>query len=235
MRRRAFMRRRGTFFGLSLLVSLLVFVPVADAALDPTDTATGTGSLYSENGGHHNTADGYFALHHNITGFDNTAIGSGALVLNLSGFGNTALGQDAGLTEDVKNASSTGSRNTFLGYKAGPGTSVELNNATAIGANALVSESNALVLGAAGVKVGVGSERPRSLLQVGVPSTSYGDYLQIPMVTSDSPPPAGDCAMNARGFVFGAGRLVLQYQVRTAKTTLWSCSAAGVWTKLAQG
>jgi hypothetical protein len=108
-----------------------------------------------------------------------------------------------------------------------------LSNATAIGADALVSESNALVLGGTGetpVRVGIGTSSPQSLLQVGVPSTSYGSYLQLPMVTTDTTPPASDC--NTTTFV---GRLVLQYEGIKVRTTLWSCSPAGVWTKLAQG
>jgi hypothetical protein len=307
---------RGAKLAAGLAVAfLIVLVPVADAVLDPTDTATGDGALASENGGSFNTADGYLALNANTTGFrntaagalalvdnstgsDNTAAGAAALLMNKTGssntaagllalsenktgsdntaagvdalqfnttgnhntaagkeallkntvgggntaigfdalsandvgFGNTAVGQLAGVTASAANANTTGSGNTFLGFSAGPGTPFQLSNATAIGANALVSESNALVLGASDAKVGIGTAGPASLLQVGVPSTSYGDYLQIPMVTTDFSPPARAC--DASTFV---GRIVLQYDPRRVRTTLWSCSAAGAWTKLAQG
>ena len=113
------------------------------------------------------------------------------------------------------------------GVNAGPGTTTQLSNATAVGSDALVSESNALVLGNS-VNVGIGTATPQSLLQLGSPSTSYGNYLQLPMVSSSSPPPAADC--NSSTFV---GRLVLQFDATHAKTTLWSCSPAGTWTKLA--
>jgi hypothetical protein len=139
----------------------------------------------------------------------------------------------AGVTANAQNANTTGSKNTFLGSDAGPGTPTQLSNATAIGANALVSESNALVLGGTGANaanVGVGTPTPQSLLQVGAPSSSYGNYLQLPMVTSSLKPPDGDC--NSSTFV---GRLVLQYEAQKVRTTLWSCSPAGVWTRLAQG
>jgi hypothetical protein len=52
--------------------------------------------------------------------------------------------------------------------------------------------------------------------------------LQIPMVTSTSPPPAAECSTNF------AGRMVLQYETSKVRTTLWSCSPTGVWTKMAQ-
>jgi hypothetical protein len=67
-------------------------------------------------------------------------------------------------------------------------------------------------------------------LQVGNAGTSYGKYLQIPLVSTSSAPPAADCSSTT-----GAGRLVIQYNATMVKTTLWSCSPAGVWTKLAQG
>jgi len=62
----------------------------------------------------------------------------------------------------------TGSNNTALGVGAGP-TTGNLTNATAIGASASVSESNALVLGGTGanaVSVGIGTTAPKSALDV---------------------------------------------------------------------
>jgi hypothetical protein len=325
------MSRPVALLGFGLLACLLILVPTAGAALDPTDTATGTGALANENGGIRNTADGYFALNANTTGIENTAVGwlalsdndigsdyntavgsvalsrntsgefntaVGALTLSLNttsdfntavggfaldlntgenntavgaatltgndgdrntavgdgalsfntdgnrntavgrsalvdneaGSDNTAVGNFAGVTETFANANRSGSRNTFVGFASGPGTPTQLNNATALGAGALVTEDNAVVLGALNAKVGVGTTAPKSLLQLGTPSTTYGSYLQLPMVTSGSPPPAGDC--NASTFV---GRLVLQYDAAKTRITLWSCSAAGVWTELAKG
>jgi len=194
------------------------------------DTADGNYALFSNTTGNHNTAVGSDALYSSTTGGGNTALGFDALSANQSGFGNTAVGQLAGVTETEANANTTGSGNTFLGFDSGPGTATQLSNATAIGADALVSEDNAVVLGSPEAQVGIGTSAPHSRLQVGVPSTSYGDYLQIPMVTSNSGPPARQCFLPS-----DAGRLVLQYDAQKVRTTLWSCSAAGVWTKLAQG
>jgi hypothetical protein len=297
-RRRLRDRRGLKLAAVLLLASLVVLVPVADAALDPTDAVcSGTGMLTSESGGAYNTACGYnalnanttgrentaagadalvsnttggnntaagaealfvnttgfnntaagagalfvntmgvgntaagaAALYSNTTGSENTAAGGGALVSNTTGNSNTALGNGAGVTANGANANTTGSNDTFLGVNAGPGTTTQLSNATAIGANALVSESKALVLGDS-VNVGIGTATPQSLLQLGSPSTSYGNYLQLPMVSNSSPPPAAAC--DGKTFV---GRLVLQFDATHAKTTLWSCSPAGKWTGLASG
>jgi hypothetical protein len=127
----------------------------------------------------------------------------------------------------------TGNLNTSLGYHAGVGVD-GLTNATAIGANAFVSESNALVLGGTdsnAVDVGIGTTTPQSTLQVGSGQvTSFGSYVQIPTVMSRSEPPASDCSTTF------AGRLVLQYNSSTSKrTTLWACNGAGTWVSLGQG
>ena len=58
------------------------------------------------------------------------------------------MGANAGGTGQY--SQTAGANNTFIGYRAGPGTSSPLSNATAIGANATVSESNALILGGPG-------------------------------------------------------------------------------------
>ena len=150
-----------------------------------------------------------------------------ALDFNSTGAFNTALGVNAGVTANSANANTTGNNNTFLGYNAGPGTSTQLSNATAIGSNATVSEDNALVLGNA-VKVGIGTATPQSLLQLGAASSSYGSYLQLPVVSNSSPPPDSDC--NSGTFV---GRFVLQFDPTHARTKLWVCTATGAWTNLA--
>ena len=140
------------------------------------NTATGAVALYSNTQGSSNTADGYGALNMNTTGSYNTAVGGSALQYNCTavsgacaGANNTALGYGAGVTSTQANANITGANNTFIGYNSGPGTSTQLNNATAIGENALVSVSNALVLGGTGpdaVNVGIGTATPSQTLEV---------------------------------------------------------------------
>ena len=128
------------------------------------NTASGVGALTANTTGNDNTATGPQALAFNTAGANNTANGFFALLSNTSGNNNTALGASA-LAQNV-----TGSSNTALGYNAGPDSShTNLSNATAIGANAVVNASNALVLGGTGsnaVSVGIGTATPASTLDV---------------------------------------------------------------------
>ncbi len=239
------------------LLALGLGLTAAYAALGSQDTATGTGALASENGGFNNTADGYSALGANTTGAANTAIGrvalefntdgsvntavgSGALAFNISGSGNTAVGQTALISATgggntavglqaggSSHPLTSGNDDTFIGAAAGPGIDSEIDHATAVGANAVVSQSDSLVLGAPGVNVGVNTATPQSRLQVGSGATStFGEYMQIPVVTSTAnTPPASDC--NSTNLV---GRLVLLGTGKKIK--LWACSPAGLWVKL---
>jgi len=241
---------RNTALGLAAL---------ANNSTGEDNTAVGVTSMYLNTTGTHNTAvgealdanttgsdntvSGWGAMEDNTTGAGNTALGAAAFGFNTTGSDNTALGHFAGVTQQFANANVSGSKNTFLGADAGPDGPSQLSDATAVGADAVVGESDALVLGRppklvgvpghlvpSVVKVGIGTTTPQSQLQLGKPASSYGAYLQLPMITSSNPPPAADC--NNSTFV---GRLVVQYDQANAKTTLWSCSAAGAWTTLAMG
>ncbi|MEI8201367.1 MAG: hypothetical protein WCH34_00020 [Bacteroidota bacterium] len=104
------------------------------------NTAFGSGALLGNNGGQNNTAVGTFALRLNSSGYQNTALGYGALYNN-NGTNNTAIGFGADVAAD------------------------NLNNATAIGAHAVVSASNSLVLGN-NANVGIGVSAPTTTLEV---------------------------------------------------------------------
>ena len=114
------------------------------------------------------------------------AVGVGVLAdggLNLgqnTAGNNILLGYQAGqaMTSGISNlfsgnfssfSNTTGSNNTALGYGAGPSTAA-LTNATAIGANAVVSQSNSLVLGNA-VNVGIGTNSPVAGLHIDRPES----------------------------------------------------------------
>lgn len=137
------------------------------------NTAVGTQALSFNTGGF-NSALGSGALLSNTTGVNNTGLGYYALVDNTTGSQNSAVGLFAGRTMTAGNANTTGSLNTFLGYASGPGTPTQLTNATAIGANATVSQSNSLVLGSisgvngagASTNIGIGISNPSNLLHV---------------------------------------------------------------------
>jgi trimeric autotransporter adhesin len=129
--------------------------------------ANGFNALYLNTTGHDNTANGFDALFSNTTGYGNTANGADALVFNTTGNGNTANGADALINN------TTGINNSAFGRDANMGFDY-LNNATAIGANALVSASNSMVLGSingvngatASVNVGIGTTTPSVSLEV---------------------------------------------------------------------
>jgi hypothetical protein len=136
------------------------------------NTADGDGALQSNTTGSSNTADGAGALASTTTGGSNTASGYDALLTNTTGSNNVALGYAAGYSSN--SAKTTGSNDTFIGYGANAGTQVNLNNATAIGADAQVTTNNSLVLGSingvngatASTNVGIGTTAPASTLDV---------------------------------------------------------------------
>ena len=124
-------------------------------------TAIGAQALYTNNTGIDNVAVGYQALYLMNGAGNNTAVGDEALAGTTSGGNNVAVGEGSGITNQ------TGSLNTFIGYQANATAgSTNLSNATAIGANAQVGENDAIVLGSAGVSVGIGTSFPAYPLDV---------------------------------------------------------------------
>jgi hypothetical protein len=134
------------------------------------NTAVGAQALYSNTVGYDNTALGYVALYSNVGGSGseyffgsgNTAVGVSALRTNTTGYDNTAVGGGA-----LQN-NTTGYDLTCVGL-ACEVTTDGLSNATAIGAHAVVGQSNSLVLGGTGayaVKVGIGTTEPSAILTI---------------------------------------------------------------------
>ncbi len=166
------------------------------------NTASGSGALSNNSTGSFNTASGYEALTSNTTSNQNTAIGFEALDISKSccntavgynalydvssGQANTGVGNGAGATVD--HSVITGTNNTFLGTGTFLTTGT-LTNSTAIGANAEVGVSNALVLGSisgvngatASVNVGIGTTTPAAPLDIAAQSmhTYIGDPCSI--------------------------------------------------------
>jgi hypothetical protein len=127
------------------------------------NAVVGSNSFRSNITGSYNTALGR-NIATNGTGDSNAGVGYGALYNLTTGSQNTALGIDSGYLL------TTGTNNTFVGYFAATDAGhAGITNATAIGANALVTQSNSLVLGGLGsnaVSVGIGTSAPDTTLQV---------------------------------------------------------------------
>ncbi|HLP20989.1 MAG TPA: hypothetical protein VK174_11840 [Chitinophagales bacterium] len=130
------------------------------------NTASGRSALYSNSTSNYSTAFGYQGLYNN-TAAENTAVGSNGLFNNTTGTQNTVIGGSAGFTNI------SGSQNTYLGYNTRGGAT--LTNATAVGANAVVSASNSLVLGN-NAYVGIGVNSPLYPLHV----NGYSGNLSTP-------------------------------------------------------
>ena len=92
-----------------------------------------------------------------------TAIGVSTLKYN-AGSCNTALGTQAGYTNDPNNALE-GNNNTFLGCGSSYGTNSSISNATAVGANITLTNSNTVILGS-GSRVGIKTTNPQYDLDV---------------------------------------------------------------------
>ncbi len=127
----------------------------------------------SNTNGVFNSFFGYHAGYYNTAGNANAFLGYESGYKNTSGSGNSFFGTVAGYNNTVENC------NTFLGYftDLDPGADPVANpvtNATVVGANSYVSQSNSLVLGsiaglngaAASVNVGIGTPAPARQLHI---------------------------------------------------------------------
>ncbi|MBD2753514.1 TMF family protein [Spirosoma sp. BT704] len=152
--------------------------------------------------GSYNAFTGYGAGNLNTTGSNNAYVGNRAgatttsgngntFMGSFSGYGNTTGGQNTYLGQNtgfIGNAS--GNNNVFIGYQAGvDAAGTVVNNAAAIGANAIVTQSNSIILGGTGsnvIKVGIGNTAPQNRLEItqGVANQSG---LRFTNLTSSSP------------------------------------------------
>lgn len=156
------------------------------------NVAVGDSALFSFNNGNINAnlvAIGHVALRNNTLGFENTAAGGFALYSNTIGSRNTAAGVEALRNNNGRSntafgcyalrANTTGHNNTAIGDSTDVGSN-NLFNSTAIGSHALVSASNALVLGSiagvngatSNVNVGMGTSNPAADLEISNPDSS---------------------------------------------------------------
>jgi hypothetical protein len=139
------------------------------AASGNNNLGIGQTAMLNQAAGSGNTGAGVAALKLNSSGANNSALGYLALTDNTIGGGNTAVGNNA------LAINTTGSNNTALGVNAGPDPAHQaLANSTAIGADAMVTANNSMVLGSisgingatADTLVGIGTTAPAAKLDV---------------------------------------------------------------------
>jgi hypothetical protein len=162
-----------------------------------SNNTTGSGNTFfgastgnSNKSGSDNTFFGAQSGFKNVSGIKNTFIGEESGFLNASGNFNTFVGFSSGhdLNTDYNTGIGygaggvfAGTQNTFLGAFANPSVA-GLTNATAIGYNAKVSQSNSIVLGNINngqgsppdTNVGIGTTAPNFRLTVKTATSSYG-------------------------------------------------------------
>jgi hypothetical protein len=203
---------------------------------------TGTGNSFfgrqagfTNSTGSGNSFFGDWAGIANTTGNLNSFIGERAGWHNNSGSFNVILGYDAGQSNTTGSFNSffgthaggrniTGNSNTYLGIGA-DGTT-DLNNATAIGANTQVTQSNSLVLGSingvngatADTKVGIGITAPLFKLQVVDPlNTGLRVQTNTPGGTVASFGGTGDFGIDGNGLT--GGRFIVKENGNTGVGT----------------
>ena len=137
----------------------------------------GFSSGYSNTSGHSNVFAGTRSGYSNTEGNNNQFVGDNAGAGNLTGSNNSFGGYGSGLTNTTGSnnlfagylsgsLNTTGANNTVLGANSGPDLShPDLTNATALGANVTLAQSNTVVLGN-GASVGIGTSTPSQKLEV---------------------------------------------------------------------
>ena len=173
------------------------------AGVDAGSKTTGSGNaFFGVSAGSSNTTGGensFFGLNaggKNMAGCCNTFFGAHA-GQNTTGIFNSFFGDFAG------NQNTTGNSNTVIGNNADVG-SGNLDHATAIGADAVVSSSNTIVLGRTSEKVVVSGT-----MLVGRPSQSVA---QLTVATIPLLPSAASVCFNAAGDLLQCGGSSLRWK-----------------------
>jgi hypothetical protein len=129
-------------------------------------TATTTGgnnSMFGNGSGLFNTTGGNNAFFGFEAGRSNTSGGSNAFFGDQAGYNNASGANNVFIGSQAGKINTLGSNNTYVG--ASSGGSSGITNATALGANASVTQSNSVVLGQ-NASVGIGTSAPTAKLHV---------------------------------------------------------------------
>jgi hypothetical protein len=218
------------------------------------NTFIGYGSGRSNTTGQFNTFIGVQTGANNTTGSSNYMLGTNAGLANTTGSGNYFLGDNTGggnvngsfnvylganagngtgvdgnnntaIGFETGRGNKSGATNTFIGFRADAG-AASLSNATAIGAGAIVSTSNAVVLGN-GANVGIGTSSPQTKLEI-TTGTGGNSGLRFTNLTA-----ANTATTNTSKVltVDNAGNVILANLVSGAR----EAASEGLWRKTETG
>jgi hypothetical protein len=201
-------------------------------ALNTNQTGTGNVAIGYQSGlninASNNTAVGVSALGttQGAAATYNTGLGVNVLYGNTTGGSNTGVGAEAGYTGATGAIANTvGTLDTFIGYQSAPNAN-NLTDATALGANAVVTCSDCIQLGDSGVTtVFLGSGSAQFALVAGSAPT-YGTFSLTSAVSGILPVANGGTGI-AAGTQYG-----LPY---FSTTTLMASTGAGTATTFLQG
>src|SRR2546422_2819926 len=149
------------------------------------NTFVGVDSGQANTSGVENSFFGRSAGVNNKVGSSNSFFGYVAGAANMTGAGNSIFGSFAG------NSNFAGGKNSLFGSNSNVGND-NLTNATALGANAQVDQSDSLVLGSvagvngaalASVNVGIGTTRPQARLDI----AATGDGVGLLRLSTERP------------------------------------------------
>ncbi len=134
------------------------------------------------NDGSYNLFMGNSSGQQTTSGSGNTFIGDGSGYANQTGGNNTYIGRSTGFSGNA-----SGTYNTFIGYGAGVNAAAtNVDYSTAIGVNAVVTQSNSIILGAPGANVGIGNSAPMTKLHI-TTGVANASGLRLQNLTSASP------------------------------------------------
>ena len=164
----------------------------------------GTSALTNNNSGSSNTAIGAMALYNGLTSF-NTAVGNSALFNSAKGEWNASVGYRSMYNnQDGNNNAALGQRalytNVLGSYDVAIGSGadvagINLTNSSAIGANAIVTTNNSMILGNNQVFVGIGLSNNAAGPQNRLEISYYAAGSPLPC----GPPPASTFAAPSCG------------------------------------
>jgi hypothetical protein len=166
--------------------------------------AIGTEALVGASGSTTNIAIGEYALYATTSGDANIAIGPSALSYVTTGYSNVGIGDSAG------NRTSTGSYNTFLGNQSAITFGENFSNVTVLGAKAVGSASNQVVLGDDAVTQVLAGTNTQATMNA-------GKFKLSALNTA----PASATAAGVLG------------EIRVAADAIYVCTAPNTWVKAA--